>query len=272
MSALCLLFLGCALLVSNAAGFYLPGAAPHDYKPGEKVDLLVNALTPMLANEEHAKLVRPRPMSTLAAVLTAHRNRSSTVCARSQSHFASLIFALTDDYYNPAFHFCQPEGGPKAQPERLGSILFGDRIFNSAFDVGSLFSSAIMFLTFVLLTFTKIKMREDDGVCKKLCTVTDISPEDAKFINERIREDYALNWLVDGLPAAEKKVDNKTGDVFYDMGFNLGDDDGEFYANPALNNHYEIVLEYHTPAPGSHRVVGVVVWPSRLVSAEPSLS
>ena len=120
-----------------------------------------------------------------------------------------------------------------------------------------------------MLPFPKIKMLEDGGVCKKLCTVTDISPEDSKFINERIREDYALNWLVDGLPAAEKKVDNNTGDVFYDMGFNLGDDDGEFYANPALNNHYEILLEYHTPAAGSHRVVGVVVWPSRLEFTEP---
>jgi len=115
------------------------------------------------------------------------------------------------------------------------------------------------------LTFVKIKMLEDGGVCKRLCTSPDIPPEDSVFINERIREDYALNWLVDGLPAAEKKVDNKTGDVFYDMGFNLGVDDGEFYANPALNNHYEILLEYHTPVPGSHRVVGVVVWPSRLV-------
>lgn len=44
--------------MNNVAGFYLPGAAPHDYKSGEKVDLFVNALTPMLANEEHAKLVR----------------------------------------------------------------------------------------------------------------------------------------------------------------------------------------------------------------------
>ena len=175
-----------------------------------------------------------------------------------------LTAVPTDDYYNPAFHFCQPEGGPKPQPERLGSILFGDRIFNSPFDVGSFLSSTV-----ILLTFTKIKMLEDGGVCKTLCTVADISPEDSKFINERIREDYGLNWLVDGLPAAEKKVDNKSGDVFYDMGFNLGVDDGEFYANPALNNHYEILLEFHTPAPGSHRVVGVVVWPSRFVPIDP---
>ena len=37
--------------------FYLPGAAPHDYKEGEKVDLFVNALTPMLPGSDDAKLV-----------------------------------------------------------------------------------------------------------------------------------------------------------------------------------------------------------------------
>ena len=83
MSALGLLSLGCALLVNNVAGFYLPGAAPRDYQPGEKVDLLVNALTPMLANEEHAKLVRSKAISTIVAVLTARRNPSLTVRARS---------------------------------------------------------------------------------------------------------------------------------------------------------------------------------------------
>lgn len=107
--------------------------------------------------------------------------------------------------------------------------------------------------------------------------------EDAKFINDRIKEDYALNWLVDGLPAAEAKVDVKTGDLFYDMGFNLGDDEGERAETPALNNHYEIVLRYlprptphnsivemtlpryHMPKPGAYRIVGVLVWPARCV-------
>lgn len=32
-------------------------------------------------------------------------------------------------------HFCQPHGGPKKQPESLGSILWGDRIYNSPFQV-----------------------------------------------------------------------------------------------------------------------------------------
>ncbi|KAI0045275.1 Nonaspanin TM9SF [Auriscalpium vulgare] len=195
-----------ALSVLDAHAFYLPGAAPHDYKAGEEVDLFVNALTPMLAGTENAKL-------------------------------KSLI---NYDYYDPAFHFCPPEGGPQKQPESLGSILFGDRIFNSPYD---------------------IRMLEKNGTCNYLCTST-VPGEDAKVINDRIREDYALNWLVDGLPAAEMKIDTKTGDMFFDMGFNLGNDDPPHEERPLLNNHYDIVLRYHTPKAGNHRVVGVLVWPS----------
>lgn len=84
-------------------------------------------------------------------------------------------------------------------------------------------------------------MLQDNATCKSLCIST-IPGEDAKFINDRIREDYALNWLVDGLPAAEMKIDVKSGDMFYDMGFNLGIDDGVNVEHPHLNNHYDIVL------------------------------
>ncbi|EIN11685.1 endosomal P24A protein [Punctularia strigosozonata HHB-11173 SS5] len=195
-------------LASCAHAFYLPGAAPHDYAKGEQVDVLVNALTPMLSGKDDAKL-------------------------------KSLI---NYDYYNPKFHFCEPAGGPKSRPESLGSILFGDRIFNSPFDV---------------------KMLENNGTCQTLCVVRDVPGEDAKFINDRIREDYAINWLVDGLPAAEMKQDRRTGDIFFDMGFNLGNDEEPYSEeNPALNNHFEIVMRYHTPSTGNHRIVGVLVWPS----------
>jgi transmembrane 9 superfamily member 2/4 len=56
-------FLSRAVLVALVASsitvhaFYLPGAAPHDYREGEKVDLFVNALTPMLSGADDAKLV-----------------------------------------------------------------------------------------------------------------------------------------------------------------------------------------------------------------------
>jgi transmembrane 9 superfamily protein 2/4 len=86
-------------------------------------------------------------------------------------------------------------------------------------------------------------MLEGNGTCNTLCTET-VPPEDAKFINDRIREDYALNWLIDGLPAAEMKVDLRTRELFFDIGFNLGNDTGPHHERPLLNNHYEIVLKY----------------------------
>lgn len=48
-------------------------------------------------------------------------------------------------------------------------------------------------------------MLEHNGTCQTLCRAKDVPPEDVKFINDRIKEDYALNWLIDGLPAAEMK-------------------------------------------------------------------
>jgi transmembrane 9 superfamily member 2/4 len=75
--------------------------------------------------------------------------------------------------------------------------------------------------------------------CQSLCRTT-IPGEDAKWINERIRENYAVNLLVDGLPAAEMKQDDRTGDVFYSKGFPLGDSEG--YA-PVIYNHYNFFIE-----------------------------
>jgi transmembrane 9 superfamily protein 2/4 len=51
-----------ALIASSVPvhSFYLPGAAPQDYRVGEKVDLFVNALTPMLSGSDDAKLVSAR--------------------------------------------------------------------------------------------------------------------------------------------------------------------------------------------------------------------
>lgn len=91
-------------------------------------------------------------------------------------------------------------------------------------------------------------MLQDNATCQTLCR-TEVPADDSKFINDRIREDYALNWLVDGLPAAEMKEDTKTHELFFDIGFNLGDDEGEFAEMPALNNHYDIVLESVFPRP-----------------------
>jgi transmembrane 9 superfamily protein 2/4 len=87
-------------------------------------------------------------------------------------------------------------------------------------------------------------MLSNDKTCRTLCTQHNVTGGEAKFINERIQEDYALNWLVDGLPAAEMKIDVRNQEVFYDMGFNLGSKGVGSDDQPALNNHYDIVLKY----------------------------
>lgn len=54
--------LALSVLVASAlpfvSTFYLPGAAPTNYHEGDPVDVLVNALTPMLTESDDPKLVR----------------------------------------------------------------------------------------------------------------------------------------------------------------------------------------------------------------------
>lgn len=186
--------------IGGVDAFYLPGTAPKDYHRGDKVDVLVNSLSPML-----------------------------------NSKLKSLISL---DYYDERLHFCNPENGPQKQPESLGSILWGDRIESSPYDIHML----------------------ENTTCQILCK-SRVPAEDAKFINGLIKEDYGLNWMIDGLPAAEMKKDVKTGEIFFDIGgFNLGDDETNA-ALPALNNHYDIYLQYHTRDNRKFRVVGVLVYP-----------
>lgn len=88
----------------STTAFYLPGSAPRSFQPNDPVPLLVNALSPQIGSKHH------------------------------------LQSLLSYDYYNPAFHFCKPDGGrrePKTVSESLGSVLFGDRLYESPFEVGT---------------------------------------------------------------------------------------------------------------------------------------
>ncbi|KAI9815200.1 MAG: hypothetical protein M1832_005535 [Thelocarpon impressellum] len=185
-----------------AAAFYIPGVAPTSYAPGDKVPLYVNNLTPGLTNSD------------------------------SQLHSV-----LSYEYYTPEFGFCRPEGGPTAQTESLGSILFGDRIQTSPFE---------------------LRMQHNE-TCKLLCAEPDFPASQAQWVNGRIADNYNINWLVDGLPAAQLSTDDATGVEFYSPGFKLG----QMAAEAArLNNHYDILVEYHALSARELRVVGVLVRPS----------
>ena len=199
----CLLSALLVLAPCPATSFYIPGVAPTTYAPQDKVPLYVNNLTPGLSNED------------------------------SQLHSV-----VSFEYYHPAFQFCAPEGGPRSESESLGSILFGDRIKTSPFE---------------------LHMKQNES-CKLVCNgAHNFDSRSAKFVNNRIRQNFNLNWLVDGLPAAQLSTDDATGTEFYSPGFALGRMVDE---QPRLHNHYDIIVEYHEVSSREMRVVGVLVRPS----------
>ena len=204
-----------------ASAFYLPGVAPSSYKADDVVPLHVNSIKPVAGQDYR------------------------------------LHSVVSYDYYHPAFQFCQPEGGPKYVSESLGSILFGDRIMTSPFDL-------------------RMKRNEE---CKPLCKVKYPSKM-REFINDRIYQGYSLNWLVDGLPAGQMIRDELTGTEFISPGFFLGGleiEDPE-KANEedvmlTFNNHYDIIIDYHEVGDNQFRVVGVGVEPSsKAYPGEPDCS
>ncbi|KAH8692341.1 putative endosomal integral membrane protein [Talaromyces proteolyticus] len=200
-----------SLLLSSSpftSAFYLPGVAPSSYDKGQAVPLYVNHLTPGIAAQDD-----------------------------------QLHAVLSYDYYNPIFHFCQPKDGPKDVRESLGSIIFGDRIRTSPFE---------------------LHMGENE-TCKSVCEEVTFGPRDGRFTNNRIQQAYDINWLVDGLPAAMVSLDPITHAEFYSPGFLLGtvDDNGE----KMLNNHFDILIDYHKVAglpsqETKYRVVSVLVQPA----------
>lgn len=101
-SMLAVFVLVASCLMPTTTAFYLPGSAPRSFAPGDPVPLLVNALQPQMTSKKRLQSLLPY------------------------------------DYYNPAFHFCRPGDGktePKKVSESLGSVLFGDRLYESPFEV-----------------------------------------------------------------------------------------------------------------------------------------
>jgi transmembrane 9 superfamily protein 2/4 len=189
-----------------SSAFYLPGVAPTSYKEGEKVPLNVNRLTPVGSQAD----------GTLRSVVSF-------------------------DYYHPAFHFCRPDPKPEYVSESLGSILFGDRIMTSPYEL----------------------LMGKNETCKVLCSDKKFDQSSAHFVNRRIAQGFALNWLVDGLPAGQLIEDEVTKTRFYSQGFSLGSNDQK---EMHLNNHYDILIDYHKVTDDQYRVVGVIVQPDSRVS------
>ena len=162
-------------------------------------------------------------------------NRLTPVQSSSDPQLHSTV---PYDYYHPFFHFCTPDGGPEdVGPESLGAVIFGDRIKTSPFEVSML----------------------KNETCKRLCDTQKFDARSARFMSQRILENYQQNWLVDGLPAGEAfQLDN--GGVYYSRGFPLGRTLAA--GSPVLYNNYDIWIDFHDAGKGEFRVVGVFVHPS----------
>ena len=193
----------------SSTAFYLPGVAPTSYTPGALVPLNVNRLTPVGSPED-----------------------------------GQLRSVVSFDYYHSAFHFCKPDPKPEYVSESLGSILFGDRILTSPFE---------------------LKMGVNES-CKTLCQQVKFDQSSAHFVNRRIAQGFAINWLVDGLPAGQIISDQVTKTQFYSQGFALGSVEGD---KLHLNNHYDIIIDYHEVSASQMRVVGVIVQPSSRAKQNP---
>ncbi|KAI8854459.1 Endomembrane protein 70-domain-containing protein [Chytridium lagenaria] len=116
---------------------------------------------------------------------------------------------LPFDYYFEKFHFCKPPQ-QESQRESLGSILFGDRLYNSPFELNM----------------------NTNVTCKALCNAT-IPGQDAAFINTRIEEHYENSWIIDGLPAAHLT------DGGYSIGFRVGfQEENTMYLYNHFNHSY----------------------------------
>jgi len=162
----------------------------------------------------------------------------------------SVRTQLPFKYYD--LPFCRPSEGVKDQAENLGEILLGDRIENSDYEIWV----------------------PNNTICKVLC-FRDYTDGEIKKFSQLIKDEYKLNWIVDGLPAATPKIlQDPTGQqtTIYDTGFALGfngkDDaspdtkDGVMY----LNNHINIKLLYHINPEvyEGRRIVGFEVLPESI--------
>ncbi|WFD36474.1 hypothetical protein MCUN1_003353 [Malassezia cuniculi] len=135
------------------------------------------------------------------------------------------------DYYDVRLGFCQPDAIERVDDNAV--LLAGNRIYNSPIQ---------------LYMMANVH-------CVPICTMP-LPSGNADFLKKRIHEQYAINWLIDGLPVAhyDEDVENAT----LRMGFPIGRErpDGRF----ELYNHYDFHLKYHNDN-DTLRVVGASVTP-----------
>lgn len=155
------------------------------------------------------------------------------------------------DFFNKHIHMCKSENGNTKAQENLGSILLGDRIYELPFTQNKAITFGV------------------DVKCQNICSST-ISPEDAKFIDSLIVDEYQYQWFIDDLPIGYKyNIKNKGSEdiiEYYSNSFDVGyyDDSNEksdYYNKPLIYNHFNIMIEYSEINTDEYVIVGTTVTP-----------
>ena len=221
-----------------ASAFYLPGVAPREYGPGERVELKVGR-RPRRTSSPPLFGAPPPPRRCAHA--------TSAILRSQVNKLTSTKTQLPYEYYS--LPFCQPDNVENVA-ENLGEVLRGDRIMNSHYE---------------------LKMRVEE-TCKILCR-KDLSAAEMKEFSVRIEQDYRVHWVMDNLPSATKYVDETVPSkpvTIYDLGFPLGfkgsaDIPGTKEGVGYLNNHLLITIKYHTDESfEGARIVGFEIEPSSI--------
>lgn len=182
-------------------------------------------------------------------IMVNHLTNSKTTASKDHNMY---------DFFNKHIHMCKSETGNSRSQENLGSILLGDRIYELPFTQNE------------VTTFGK------DVTCKKICSSI-ITPEDSKFIDSLIIDEYQYQWFIDDLPVGyREKLQTKGSDEtieYYSNSFDVGyydnsNEHSDFYQKPLIYNHFDIIIEYSETNTDEYVIVGSTITPLSIKRAD----
>eukprot|EP00927_Polykrikos_kofoidii_P074068 TRINITY_DN70049_c0_g1_i1.p1 TRINITY_DN70049_c0_g1~~TRINITY_DN70049_c0_g1_i1.p1 ORF type:complete len:631 (-),score=81.81 TRINITY_DN70049_c0_g1_i1:85-1977(-) len=137
--------------------------------------------------------------------------------------------------------FCKPNVRLQADSS-FGQSLMGDRVENSPYD---------------------LRVRVDEN-CKFLCKMELTEPRKARLRN-RIKQEYAVNMIVDNLPGTTTYFLNETESKAFNEGWQVG---YAYHGHYYLHNHVAINIQYHSNKEkyDGYRIVGFSVAPLSMVA------
>ncbi|KAL3315908.1 Transmembrane 9 superfamily member 4 [Cichlidogyrus casuarinus] len=147
---------------------------------------------------------------------------------------------LPFDYYT--LRFCEPKEQVRYEPENIGSILRGDRMVNTPYEVKMGVNSA----------------------CNILCELS-YSAKKAERLQQFIKDGYFAYLSADDLPSASRFVAANSNKPHFTHGYPIGYmDDGKAF----IHNHLIFQMKHHNVGNGKYRLVGFEIIPQSIANSQ----